>query len=495
MQPLNTLLSVSILWLAIPAMAQDKPIDWRKTAITDVDAAYKETAENHPGMMDKTNPMFPKLLSKARIEALKLAEKSSNAGGYIAALSRFNAVIDDGHAGAYANVPDTLSPPIRWPGFVAAWRGDAMYVYKSEAAGPAEGAKITACDGIPIRKLIARNVFNYRAGQKTLGNWWSEARRVFVDDGNPFIKLPQSCVFVSSGKPQTRRLNWTAIPDNYQLWKDGSANGDRLPIGVSEPAAGLYWIAMPDYQPDDAGIAAYKKMYANIDASRDKILKARAIVLDLRFNQGGSSTWSSTLASKLWGKELFEREVEYYQRNVEIWWRPTKGNERALFAYRTMFEKQDNAEIVAHIDKMIEGFSKAGKDGNNFWIEPNDHKPDMAKPARMMPGDPASLKTPVYVIVPGQCASACLDAIDYFKLFANTKLIGAPSSSDSTYMEVRDAPLPSGMGGAIIPMKIWRGRPRGNGVFYSPDIMMNDLDWSTANFQKRIEADLALSNK
>ena len=45
-----------------------------------------------------------------------------------------------------------------------------------------------------------------------------------------------------------------------------------------------------------------------------------------------------------------------------------------------------------------------------------------------------SFTTPVYVIVPGQCASACLDALDSFKLFANTQLVGAPSSTDSTYI-------------------------------------------------------------
>ncbi len=480
----------------VPVNAQVKPIDWRQAAITDIDAAYKETAENHPGMLDKTNPDFPKLLSKARIEALKLAEQTNDAGGYTAVLNRFKAVIDDGHAGAYANVPDTLSPPIRWPGFVAAWRGDAMYVYKAEATGPAQGAKITACDGIPIRKLITRNVFDYRAGQKTLGNWWSEARRVFVDAGNPFIKLPRSCVFVSAGKPETRKLSWAAIPDSYQLWKDGSSNGERLPVGMSEPAAGLYWIAMQDYQPDDASIAAYKKMYTDIDASREKMLKARAIVLDLRFNQGGSSRWSKTLAEHLWGAARVQRQTEYLFRNVEIWWRPTEGNEKAIRFYSSVFKLRGDVETTAAMSKMADGFVSARKQGKSFQIESsNEGQAPIAKPVANLPDDPAALSTPVYVIVPGQCASACLDAIDYFKLFPNTKLIGAPSSSDSTYMEVREFPLPSGMGGAIIPMKIWTHRPRGNGVFYPPDIMMSDLDWSTANFQKRIEEDLAVSKK
>lgn len=98
--------------------------------------------------------------------------------------------------------------------------------------------------------------------------------------------------------------------------------------------------------------------------------------------------------------------------------------------------------------------------------------------------------TPVYVITPGRCASACLDALDTFKRFTNVKLIGAPTSADSTYMEVRVAPLPSGQGSAIIPVKMWVGRPRAAGEVYRPYIEMDDADWSTANFLERIERDL-----
>jgi hypothetical protein len=72
------------------------------------------------------------------------------------------------------------------------------------------------------------------------------------------------------------------------------------------------------------------------------------------------------------------------------------------------------------------------------------------------------------VIVPGQCASACLDAIDYFKRFPNTKLIGAPSSANWTSMEVRNPKLPSGMADALIPMEMYLDRPRCKGAFTSP---------------------------
>ncbi len=469
----------------------DKPINWRAAATNDLLAAYKETAENHPGMFDKANPDFPKLLNKARAAAMKIAKKTKTAGGYEAVMGRFKSVLNDGHAGAYAGIPEKQSSPPRWPGFVAAWRGDAMYVYKSEAGGPMAGAQITACDGTPIKALVERNVFDYRAGRNIPGDWWSNARRALVDVGNPFIKLPQKCTFVTNGKAEQRKLSWSALPDHYQTWKDGSANGERLPIGLTEKTPGYFWFALQDFQPEDEGVAAYKQMFADTEAQRDKLLSAKAIILDLRFNEGGSSRWSKNLAKTLWGEDRMQRESNYYLRNVKIWWRPTIGNENKIRAYAADFKRQANDEMLSYMTGLADTLKTARVSNKDFWIE--DENSEVAKTEKQpsdLPGDPAALSTPVYVIVPGQCASACLDAIDYFKRFPNTKLIGAPSSADSTYMEVRGAPLPSGMGGAIIPMKMWVGRPRGNGEYYTPDIIMSDFDWSTANFQAKIEADL-----
>ncbi|HEX8601218.1 MAG TPA: hypothetical protein VF774_01105, partial [Pseudoduganella sp.] len=91
------------------------------------------------------------------------------------------------------------------------------------------------------------------------------------------------------------------------------------------------------------------------------------------------------------------------------------------------------------------------------------------------------------------CASACLDAVDVFKLFPNTRLIGAPSSADSTYMEVRSHYLPGGLARVIVPVKLYVDRPRGNGEFYRPDIAVTALEWRTAAFREVIEGDLKQS--
>lgn len=467
-----------------------QPIDWRAAAIGDIEAAYRETADNHPGMLDPANPDFPKLLEEARTEALQLAEQTTTAGGYSATLRRFRSVLDDGHAGAADALPEEHRLPIRWPGFVAAWRGDAMYVYKSEADGPPEGAQITACDGKPIRDLIADNVFRYNTGRNVPGKWWVCARLAFVDDGNPFVQLPQRCTLQHNGQTFEHALTWRAVPEHCQTWTDGSANGERLPIGMTEPAPGLFWFAMPTFQPDKTETTAFQTMFKEVRVQREALLKARAIVIDLRFNCGGSSSWSSEFAGNLWGEARFKRHADHYHGDVEIWWRPTLGTLNALKRHLAHFKSINAPNIVQTLNEWLTPMEQAHAEGKPFMIP--DEKSQNDGPALLtdLPTDEPALTTPVYVIVHGQCASAALDALDFFKLFPNTQLIGAPSSADSTYLDVRGAPTPSGMGHTIIPMKMWVGRPRGNGQYYLPDIPMTDLDWSTANFQRHIEADL-----
>ena len=59
--------------LASATQAAETPPNWSALAIADVEAAYKETLENHAGMYDPANPGFAKLLENARTEGLKLA--------------------------------------------------------------------------------------------------------------------------------------------------------------------------------------------------------------------------------------------------------------------------------------------------------------------------------------------------------------------------------------------------------------------------------------
>jgi hypothetical protein len=119
--------------------------------------------------------------------------------------------------------------------------------------------------------------------------------------------------------------------------------------------------------------------------------------------------------------------------------------------------------------------------------EPLVEEPSTRGTAYVGPPPALDFTTLVYVITPGRCASACLDALDVFTRFENVTLIGAPTSADSNYMEIRIADLPSGRGRIVVPTKMWQGRARASGEVYHPDILMDDLDWSTDAFLERIE--------
>jgi hypothetical protein len=465
------------------------PKGWSDAATRDINAAYAVLVENHPGIYDPANPGFRDLLKKAQQQSLELAAQTRDAAGYTAAISRFRAVLNDGHAGVFPTLGKTDIGEPTWPGFIAVWRGNGLYVFGSEADGIARGAKVVSCDGVAIKDLIVRNVFRFMGRADQPGQWWSIAGLVFADMKNPFVTLPKSCVFETSGKTSTQTLAWRPVGQSGKTmreWSNRGVRGDVLAPGMTEPEPGIIWIAMPTFSLDEKVKAVYGDLIAKITSDRSKLLGARAIVLDLRGNHGGSSSYSRDIAGALWGKASVDAEMKAHFKDVEIWWRASPGNTEYVRRSAGGASAKGFPDMAASWTKVAEGMQAALDKGDKFYVARNSSD---AKPSTV-PAEPP-LKTPVYVIVPGQCASACNDALDVFTRFPNTKLIGAPSSADSNYLEVRLEKLPSGLASVVIPNKIWVHRPRASGGFYSPAITLSDLDWSTAAFLVVVIQDLA----
>ncbi|MBC3874035.1 S41 family peptidase [Undibacterium flavidum] len=473
----------------------NSPAAWSAAARNDIKIAYQETYDNHPGVYDAQNPNFRKNLQRAKERGLALAAKVTNAAGYKAAIERFNVSLQDGHAGAYTNLTETDLPPLRWPGFITVWRGDSLYVYASEAGGPESGAKVLSCDGVKTRDLVMKNLFAFRGIASEPGAWWVLPRAIFYDVGNPFITRPKRCQFAHERRTFSKTLQWQLTNDNFNKWRNESYNGDELAVGMTEPRPRLFWVAMPSFQPNEKERDAYRTLTADIEAQRQRYLDSDAIVIDLRHNQGGSSTWSKQFARALWGNDRVNRRLQAFAQKQEVWWRSSKANTAYLADMVETLKQEKQVEAAAEFGKVQVGMQQALARGDTYYMNTKDASdettltPEEAK--RDLANDPPAFNKPVYVIVPGQCASACLDALDVFTRFDNTKLIGAPSSADSTYMEVRQKKLPSGLATVIIPNKMYVNRPRGAGVFYMPAIPVTDINWSTATFLKVIESDLA----
>ena len=454
-------------------------INWSELAIKDVEAAYQLSVINHPGMHDVRNPGFVKQLEKAKQEGLKLAVKAHSSQGFSAAIARFRTILQDGHAGAVDTLPSELKPQRSWPGFSTVWRGDALKVYYSELDTVAKGDKLVSCDNKAIDTLLVERVFRYYGEVEQPGSWWNHGWRLAIDDGNPFLSPLERCTFEKAdGSAYSLKLNWRIRPDTVSENLKNAYNGDKLPIELNWPLEDIAWISMPTFAPNEQQQADYQAMLSAIEQQHDKLMQAKAVVLDLRHNQGGSSMWSEQIASALWGSEQFKYGRYELHKNTQVWWRTSKGNTDYL------------GDVVASYDKASpwyqwlktthESMQAAYEKGEHYYVE------IPAAERQAMPKNASKFTTPVYVIVPGQCASACLDALDSFKLFANTQLVGAPSSTDSTYMEVRLETLPSGFAKVILPIKVYVNRPREKGFYYQPDIKFNELEWTTQALVKMI---------
>ncbi|MBB1348105.1 peptidase [Pseudoalteromonas sp. SG45-2] len=462
---------VSFMGFANTAVSPQTDEQWRTVIENDIQAAYNITAQNHPGMFDANNPAFPDLLKQAKAQALKLSTQASGPQVHAAAISRFSTILQDGHAGAFSSVD---RPARRWPGFRAVWRGDALKVYYSETKNISKGDVVSQCDGQSTDTLMRERIFKFHGEVAQPGHWWQQGWRLLIDEGNPFLTPLKECEFVkANGNTYTQVLNWSVRPKSASRHLENAYNGDELPIDLTWPDKNIAWIAMPSFSSTDKQTAAYNKVFEKIQQQRSKLLTAKAVVLDLRHNQGGSSYWSSQIAKELWGEKVVEQKANDKSQNTQVWWRASKDNTDHVVSLLEIVK--DQPELLKIVKTVAAGMALSLKNDAPFYVE-QETNTLINMTQKPLASD---FKTKVFVIVPPQCASACLDALDKFKLFDNTTLFGAPSSADSMYMEVRLADLPSGFGKVVVPNKVYVNRARGAGDFYKPDVAYNGIDWTT----------------
>jgi hypothetical protein len=468
------------------------PQQWRAFASQDVQAAYEIYVANHPGMHDRTNPGFRAQLGRARKAGLKVARTAADSADYQAALGAFSAELGDGHAQAFGIQPQTApGAPVQreWPGFVATFRGKDVLVHHAGPTSPAPaGSIIKACDGKPATDVVKGRLLTFGFRPKEAGLWWARTQQAFLSTPSSQRGRPERCTFrTPDGKQRIATLAWGPTPENFNSLMGAASDGERTAIGLTEPRPGFFLVGLPDFQPNEEGVKAYRALYEALRARREELKSAKAVVLDLRFNNGGSSSWPGQAAQALWGDEPVTTAMAHYFNKVRIWWRASEGNIADLSKTAEQFRANGDAAGADRMEALGKEMAAARAKGEHYYVQGGDQPVANDLP----PVVASDFKTPVYVITPGRCASACLDAVDIFTRFDNVTLIGAPTSADTTYMEVRYEILPSGKGRIVIPNKMWIGRPRASGQVYQPKILVTDLDWSTATFLNRIERDLA----
>lgn len=143
-------------------------------------------------------------------------------------------------------------------------------------------------------------------------------------------------------------------------------------------------------------------------------------------------------------------------RSEGVDWRVSPGNLATVEHYRDELFA-DQPEALAWASEIAEGMAAALAAGEPLWRQDEGE----GEPRPPGPDGPSPMTGRVYVLTDNGCASACLDAVDFFTSMG-AMTVGQETSADSVYMELRDVALPSGRVEAYVPMKVYRGRARGN---------------------------------
>lgn len=453
----------------------------REQTREDISASYQILREHHPGVHNPFDPKFASRLEKAKDRALLESERVLTAEDRVLAIEVINQMLGDGHARIQVGYNGSLGD---WPRFSAAWRGDGLYVTSSLDAVPVRGAKLLSCDGQEARSLIKKEMLRTLGRPNEAGQWWVFAGNYFNRGKLSAQPAPANCQFVNPDRTIANvPLKWEPYPN--EEFERQIASAQPQPVGMARLPEGIRWITLSSFSPDASQIAEYKKIFDALDAQPPEFQGDRTIVLDLRGNKGGSSTWPQKVAEHIWGKQAVDWALADYFRHTEVWYLADSAN---IAHFRNAAEKMRERGLV-DLAEWAEGLSNSlqstSAKGQRFFREPYGKQLlSSAKPTtqRRTP--------PIYVVIDGGCVSACLDAVDIFTRFRNVKLVGAPTSADTEYLEIRRQRLPSGRGSVILPTKIWINRPRKAGQVYHPDVMVTDLDWTTSTMVSRILKDL-----
>lgn len=409
-------------------------------AYRDVEAVHRLLQDEHPGAFDEHNPQLRSDVEAGFREAQIQLPWVSSRGGHIAVLRRYLTRFRDGHVGLHAE-----PLPGAWPSFIVALRAGRYVVSESDATAgaPPVGAVVVACDGRSLADRMRNDVFAYAGDPALEAHWVRLAPNALVDLGNPFVARAERCELEVSGERRTHVLRWQPIDGAALRTKlTAAAFGEAPSAGARTLADGTVWVSVPSFG-NPLSVRPLIDQAASWRA-------APRIVLDVRGNTGGSSSHGLALAKGLWGEPFVEDAYRRAMRDrppIVIDWRASQ-------AVQTHVEGL--AALHPAFAAAARGIAEARAAHRPLFSQP---EPPLEPPSAT-PIEPAT-QARVFFLTDGRCASACLDFADLLlRVLPGVVHVGAPTSADTEYMEVRRVALPSGLG-VILPTKIWRNRARG----------------------------------
>lgn len=465
----------ALLTVCTSAMAAER--DWAALAIEDVEAAYAVALTDHPGSADERNPGFLAVAEDARSNALAKARQARSLVHYRQALLTFFGAFEDYHF--TVNFPDDENLPARqWAGIVGVLDNERMTVVAAhETLADLVGREILGCDGQNPSLLYRQRVKPYEARPAIEATRRASSSKIFLWRPGQFESRLESCTFDGPAGPEKRALQWDFEPEEYSRLQRRALRGDRPDTGVREYQPGRWWITASIFDPADADEqAAIESMLEELREQAAAIRAAEAVVVDIRGNNGGSSSYGDLIVDAVWGEPYRRARRPESQSYVE--WRISPGNlEHMDTLGKLVVERNFPKEVVDMFLGVQKGMIEAAESGEAMYRQVDDAE-DTANSRLGAVENP--VEGQVYFLTNINCGSACLDFADVMLSLANVTQVGQPTTADTQYMEVRWEESPSGLAGFVIPVKVYRDRIRAPKQAYTPNVFYDGFDWSDA---------------
>jgi hypothetical protein len=437
----------SMLGFSPPALAQipfwsvdefHAPADprWGQTARDDVDAAYKLLRDNHPGGATELHDLaFQERLNNAHNAALGRARTVISYQGYAAVLAGFAARMGDKHI--WSRPTFVLNLP-RWAGLIVSKRGNSWLVSDTDEPQAAlRGAALISCDGEDIEDLARKNLGGFRVDWNVGAQQVQSAPWLFVDEGNPFVTRPAACLFEHDGQRQTVKLNWMRIKRDNLLPRLQTAIGaGAAGYGVRRVGGG-YWIALQSLMSNHAA-----DVVKAVEDQKTALRDAPFVVLDMRGNGGGSSSFGRQIAASLLGPAAVDARLGPEGGSAcEEAWRASESNINNLdFLLRsgTVYTTPETKKIG---ETQLREMRAARGRGKAFSSEV--YCPDALEKPVLAAQLPSLMKGRLLLLTDSLCFSSCLLVTDDF-LTLGAFHVGQTTDAATHYLEVREEYLPSG---------------------------------------------------
>lgn len=449
---------------------------WREMAREDLAFVHQTIADHHPGPLNESDPGFAQWHEQGYAESLALLDKVTSLGGYRAVLGRYVTGFRDGHLNLNLSLDYKW---IGWPGFMVAWRDDAIRVHHVAEGidAPGVGDRLIACDGEDAETLFRERIRPF-GGKDIPADRYLLTRDLFLDRVNPVLEDLTECTFRSGEGERTVKLNWQWVrwSDLAEI-HDRAGTGRRGEFARREVAGNGLWLQFPTFGPGGEREERAKAIMASLPEYRDRDY----VVVDLRNNGGGSSWWAGEFIRRLYGEAWLEMLLVETGSGAYPTHRVSREN---LEHFRELLPRLaaqagEDSRMYRSFSALVEGMEKALETGEGMYDHDIDLDGNEGEEEKSFKDVAPLYEGRLYLLTDSVCASACLDFMDMALELPNVVHVGQPTNADTAYMEIRGLTLPSRNGRLNFATKVYRNRSRGHNEYYAPEHLWGGDIWDT----------------